>query len=100
MREEGFAMVESVMEQAAHSGNLGLVRWLRAEGCPWDKWTCFTAIRSGRVEVLRWGRENGCPWDAWTRDKAAEKFGYTDSFGNLVDDWGHPVDEDEDWADS
>ena len=37
------------------------------------------------VEVLRWARENGCPWTAATRDEAAE-LGYTDDFGNLVED--------------
>ena len=83
-------MVESVMEQAAHSGNLGLVQWLRAEGCPWDNWTCFTAIRSGRVEVLRWGRENGCRGTAGSgprqRGGGGEKLGYTDDLG--VDDNG------------
>ena len=34
--------------------------------------------------MLRWARENGAPWTAETRDKAAEKLGYTDDFGDLV----------------
>ena len=38
------------------------------------------------MEVLRWARENGCPWDAVTRNEAAVELGYTDDFGNLVDD--------------
>ena len=38
----------------------------------------------GHVEVLRWARENGCLWTAGTRDRAAEKLGYTDDFGNLI----------------
>ena len=35
------------------------------------------------MEELRWVRENGCPWRAEDRDKAAEKLGYTDDFGNM-----------------
>ena len=77
-------MNEEVMAYAASGSNLELVQWLRGEGCPWDAETCFRAVDFGHVEVLRWARENGCPWTAVTRDKAAEKFGYTDDFGNLV----------------
>ena len=84
--EGGCAMDEGVMRQAARSGNLELVRWLRGEGCPWDYLTCFWAVDKGHVEVLRWARENGCPWKAHVRDRAAEKLGYTDHLGNLVDE--------------
>ena len=95
---------------AARSGNLRLVQWLRDEGCPWDTFACAHASR--HLEVLRWLRANGCPWDAqtcdsavdrgrpvlswarangapWTaktRDQAAAELGYTDDFGNVVDD--------------
>ena len=116
IQEQGFAMDRKVMVAAAMSGNLELVRWLRANGCPWDfmtcffaasnleliRWlrangcpwdwrTCFGAVHKGHVEVLRWARENGCPWRAPTRDKAAVELGYTDDFGNLVDVYGDPV---------
>ena len=79
-------MDENMMSKAAMSGNLELVQWLRANGCPWDYATCTWAINRGHVPVLRWLRENGCPWRAATRDRAAEELGYTDDFGNLVDD--------------
>ena len=81
--EGGFAMDEGVMGWAARSGNLELVQWLRGEGCPWDSSTCHFAVDKGHVEVLRWARQNGCPWTASTRDRAAEKLGYTDNFGNI-----------------
>ena len=83
--EGGLAMDDMVMWKAASSGNLELVQWLRGEGCPWDWRTCFYAVALGHVEVLRWARENGCPWTAYNRDRAAERFGYTDDLGNLVD---------------
>ena len=47
--------------------------------------TCYLAVDYGHVEVLRWIRANGCPWWSGTRDKAAAELGYTDDLGNLVD---------------
>ena len=92
--EGGFAMDKWVMCGAAGSGDLELVQWLRAEGCPWDDFTSFSAVENGQVEVLRWTRENGCPWTARWRDEAAETLGYTDDYGNLVDE---DSDEDSDY---
>ena len=103
IKEQGFAMDVEVMDWAAGSGNLQLVQWMRSEGCPWNKWTCQSAVDAsicargenggscvwprpdpnGPVEVLRWARKNGCEWDIETRDRAAAKLGYTDNFGNL-----------------
>ena len=77
-------MNEHVMTEAARSGNLELVKWLRGDGCPWDAYTCYWAVDQGHVKVLRWLRGNGCPWSAGTRERAATKLGYTDDFGNLV----------------
>ena len=81
--EGGFAMDDGVMEYAAIGGNLELVQWLRGAGCRWDWRLCYIAVDRGNVEMLRWARENGAPWDAETWDRAAEKLGYTDDFGNL-----------------
>ena len=82
--EGGFEMDEGVMNCAAGSGNTELVQWLRGAGCPWDYGTCYWAVDNGHVEMLRWARENGCPWIAETRDRAAQKLGYTDDFGNVM----------------
>ena len=71
--------------QIAASGSLKAVQLLRGEGCPWNYSTCEAAVDNGRVEVLRWARENGCPLDPVTRDFAAQKLGYTDDLGNLVE---------------
>ena len=89
-------MDRNVMTYAARSGNLELVQWLQGEGCPWNSWTCHQAVKKGRVEVLRWARANGCPWEAYDRDRAAAELGYTDDFGNLVDDEYSDEDEDDD----
>jgi uncharacterized protein YabN with tetrapyrrole methylase and pyrophosphatase domain len=44
---------------------------LRADGCPWDKWTCAWALKGGHLVVLQWLRSNGCPWDEQTCSRAA-----------------------------
>ena len=46
---------------AAEEGQLEILKWLRANGCPWDEWTCSIAAYRGHLEVLHWLRENGCP---------------------------------------
>ena len=68
---------------AASYGNLEVLQWVRAEGCPWVAETCQVAAQDGHLETLRWARANGCPWTAWTRDMAAAGLGYTDDLGNL-----------------
>ena len=52
--------------QVAGKGWLDVLRWARANGCPWDRWACMRAARGGHLEVLQWARANGCPWDEWT----------------------------------
>jgi len=111
--EGGFRMDLKLMMHVGRRGNLELMKWLRAEGCLWDKRTskeaarkgqletlrwalengcpgdsavCHWAVLRGHVEMLRWAREFGCPWDPEIRDTAAAELGYTDDFGNLVHD--------------
>ena len=62
---------ETWMVQAARDGVLELVKGLRAEGCPWDEWTCSAAAGGGHLEVLQWARAEGCPWNAETCRMAA-----------------------------
>ena len=49
-----------------------------AEKFPWDGWTCSKAARGGHLEVLKWARANGCPWDEVIRELAASK-GYVET---------------------
>lgn len=57
--------------KAVATGNVGLVRWARKNGCPWDEDTCSEAAAGGHLITLQWLRENGCPWDAQTCTPAA-----------------------------
>ena len=86
---------------AGRGGDLEILQWLRENGCPWDWSTCGWAAREGHTEVLRWARENGCEWEYQIRDFAAEELGYTDDFGNLVEDvWDYSDEgESDEWSD-
>ena len=58
---------------AARGGHLEVLKWAREQECPWDAWTCACAGGGGHLEVLKWAREQECPWDAWTCSDAAER---------------------------
>jgi len=47
---------------ACWGGQLEVLKWLRANGCPWDKQTCYIAAHGGHLEVLKRARANGCEW--------------------------------------
>jgi len=47
---------------ATMGGYLEMLQWARAQGCPWDEWTCIQAAKRGHLEVLQWARGAGCPW--------------------------------------
>ena len=55
-----------------------MLKWARANDCPWDEWTCANAAEGGQLEVLKWARANDCPWDEHTRELAAAK-GYVET---------------------
>ena len=42
-------------------GQLEVLQWARANGCPWDYRVCEHATRGGHLEMLNWARVNGCP---------------------------------------
>ena len=52
-------------------GGVALLRWARANGCPWNERTCATAAAGGHLEVLQWAHDNECPWDERTCALAA-----------------------------
>ena len=51
-----------VCSAATSAGNVELLQWLQAEGCPWDEYTCTSAAEKGHLSVLQWLRSQGCPW--------------------------------------
>ena len=91
---EGKAAQYYFCDQAARTGNLALVRWLREvkkfdwnewtinaaaenghlhivtycmeQKCPRDSLTCACAAKSGHLDILKYLHENGAPWNSWT----------------------------------
>ena len=60
---------------AAWRGQLEVMKWLRAKGCPWGILTSNWAAQGGRLEVLQWmrGQDPPCPWDSRVCYYAAER---------------------------
>ena len=69
---------------AAKGCHLEVLKWARANGCPWNKWTCANAAEAGHLEILKWARANGCPWDEKTCEFAASR-GYVEAYISLAD---------------
>ena len=52
-------------------GHLEVLKWARANGCPWNENDVRGRGVGGHLEVLKWARANDCPWDEWTCSGAA-----------------------------
>ena len=63
---------ENLLQEAAKTGQLEVVKWLRANGWPWNTTTCSWVEEGGHLEVLQWARANGCPWNEWRCSSAAQ----------------------------
>ena len=61
------------MNSAASQGHINVIKWLRANNCPWSQYTCAHAAEHGHLDVLQWLRANGCPWDVWVCTYAAAR---------------------------
>ena len=57
---------------AAASGNLEMLQWVRRRGCSWDESACSAASGNGHLIILQWLRAQGCPWDSQTTACAAK----------------------------
>jgi hypothetical protein len=57
--------------KAVKGGHLDVLQWAGANGCPWTATTCCWAAEGGHLEALQWARANGCPWDKTTCARAA-----------------------------
>ena len=56
----------------AYRGNLEMVKYCDANGCPINTWACAEAASKGHLEILKYLREEGkAPWDFFTAAYAA-----------------------------
>ena len=77
----GFELEYDHFYWAAEYGTLGIMKWLREVGCPWNTWTFAEAAEHGDLNNLMWLKATDCPWDVYT-------FGSASVCGNLeVLDW-------------
>ena len=63
---EGFEWKSDHFDVAIEYGELEIMKWMKASGCPWDSYTFqFAAITcdGNNFEILEWLRINNCPWD-------------------------------------
>jgi hypothetical protein len=63
LRKEGCPWDKRVCASAARGGHLELIRWARINGCSWDEVTCYNAASAGHLAILKWARASGCPWN-------------------------------------
>jgi hypothetical protein len=75
-RANGCPWNASTCSNAASNGHTDIIRWARDNGCPWNAKTCFNAARNNRLKVVRWLHANGCPWDARTYKIAVKNKNY------------------------
>ena len=45
------------------NGHLEILKWARANGCPWNEKTCSHAAMNGHLDILEWARDNGCSYN-------------------------------------
>ena len=65
------SLLIDVIDRLEDIEQLEILKWTRANGCPWDVCACTNAAENGHFEILKWARENGCPWDVSTCSRAA-----------------------------
>jgi len=71
--------------EAAFSGNLANLRWLRKNGYSWNIWTFSHALNSKNLAILNWLYKQGCPWSDYVFTRAIK-------LGNLeIIMWLHSV---------
>ena len=51
---------------AAANGHLHIVTYCMEQKCPRTKLACANAAKFGHLDILKYLHENGAPWDSWT----------------------------------
>jgi hypothetical protein len=57
---------EWTINAAAKLGHLHIVTYCMEQKCPRTKLACACAAKSGHLDILKYLHENGAPWDSWT----------------------------------
>ena len=54
------------INRAAQYGHLHIVTYCTEQKCPRGSLTCALAAKFGHLDILKYLHENGAPWDSWT----------------------------------
>jgi hypothetical protein len=90
----------SMMCSAAKCNQLAVMRYLRAEGCPWDASACTAATTycgyrgagaDDELTTLQWLRDHGCPWDVANVRKVAPRSGSMGLLSYAIQQGGAPA---------
>ena len=64
LRTLGFSLdIIGTCASAAENGHLEVLKWTRANACPWDQGTCTFAAQGDHLKALLWAMANACPWN-------------------------------------
>ena len=61
-----FDWSQRTIGSAAHNGHLHIVKYCTEQKCPRTKLACASAAESVHLDILKYLHENGAPWDSWT----------------------------------
>jgi hypothetical protein len=64
--EKKYDWNDRTITAAAYSGNLHIVKYCMEHKCPIKNLACANAAHNGHLDILKYLRENGAPWDSWT----------------------------------
>ena len=57
---------EWTINAAAKNGHLHIVKYCMEQKCPRNELACSSAAKSGHLDILKYLHENGVPWNSWT----------------------------------
>ncbi|CAL6346762.1 unnamed protein product [Bathycoccus prasinos] len=57
---------ERTINAAAKNGHLHIVTYCTEQRCPRSELACALAAKFGHLDILKYLHENGAPWDSWT----------------------------------
>ena len=64
--EKKFDWDVMTINAAAHFGHLHIVKYCMEHKCPINVVACANAAQYGHLDILKYLRENRAPWDSWT----------------------------------
>lgn len=84
LRAQGCPVNEACVEAAAYGGHLAILQALRKAGCPWHEKTLELAAMGGHTQLLFWAVSEGCPGDKTKCAQLAAEHGHEHTVKQIV----------------